>query len=442
MNPEQLLYQLDALKGAAMSGSEVPLETLRALHGALRDNMMKASQGSSLRKAGVGYPIANPQDSSTVPGGDYAPLVPQSIQPMYDIVTADSRHLVLTGKLASSDVTSPVTEWTRLTRFGGTMTSPFIPEAGVPAITQTNYDRQVVRMKYMATFRQLTDVLAQTSLLSGVGAARALEAANGSMDLALQQERWLLWSDSAINPLEYDGLIAAIERGASTNVYDAEGATVSGQELQTYAAFVVSSPNYGEPVEYLMCPRHFTWYTNQLVPFRRADMAVAGPLTLAAGKISVGTYQGEIPFTVMPLLEPIHHPMDRTEGDGPPTAFVPVGATVAGGTTSKWRAADVAGLEFYYTFVIVGDAGATRTVNVGPFTLAAGQALEFSFADNAAALSGIGSVRYYVAYRATVAAGAAAPTDPALFFQCGRYGRNIIGGATTEFIDPTRLPSS
>lgn len=435
MHAEELLMRLEAMKLAAIGGSDVPIADLRALTAALNQNMMKAAQNSNLSKAGVGYPLTgSPQDSNTVPGGAYAPLVAQSIQPIYDVVTATDKQLVFQKKLAKQSVTGPMHEYTQLHRYGGTETSPFVSESGVPAITQAHFNRKSVRMKYMAVFRQLTDVLAHTALLSGVGAARAIEAQSGSMELALHHERYLIWGDSAINPLEYDGVIASVERNVPENVIDIEGRTVTGQELQSYASRLVSPPYFAQPSEILMTPRHLSWYENQLVPFRRADMAVDGPLTYHAGQISIGTYQGKIPFSVMPLLEAIQHPMTTSEGDGPPAPLTPVVTAVAGGATSKWYAADVSGLDFYYTFIMVGDEGSTRTVNVGPVTLTAGQAAQVDFADSAVAESGRNSVRFYVAFRAAVPAGAAAPTGQD-YFRVGRYARNQDNAGATRFLD-------
>ncbi len=437
MNPYELLMRLEGLKGAAYSGSEVPIAELRALESALRDNMRKAAQSTSLAKAGVGYPmVAAPQDSNTTPGGAYAPLVPQSIQPVYDTVTAGAQHLTLQKKIKKTSVTTPVYEYMQLQRYGGTETSPFVSEAGVPAITQSHFNRKSVRMKYMAVFRQLTDVLLNTQLFNGVGAARAIEANNGSMELALHQERYLVWGDSQVNPLEYDGIIASTERQVPENVIDMEGRTISGQELQAHIARIVSAPYFAEPSEVMMCPRHLAWYENQLLPYRRGDLSTDGPLTWHTGQLSVGTYQGRVPFSVMPLLEPLQHPLDTAEGDGPPSALTPVLSAVAApaGTTSKWYAADVNGLDFYYTFVIVGDGGSRRTVNVGPISLSAGQAVQIDVPDGGEGESGLGSVRSYVVFRATVPTGTV-PSSSQEYFRVGRYARNNANAGASRFYD-------
>jgi len=437
-----LFYQLEQLGRSAATGAEVPLAELRELNLALHNNMVKSAQSASLQKAGIGYPIATPSDSSTVSGGGYAPLVPQSIQPIYDVVTASERHLVLQKLITKTSVTSPVFEYPQLRKWGGSETSIFIAEGGVPAITQSHFTKQVVRMKYMAVHRQLTDVLTQTGLLSGIGNARAQEARAGSMELSMAHERNLLYADSSINPLEFDGIIPSVERFAPENVMDAEGNTITGQEIQSFLAMLVSPPIYGDPQAVLMSARHYTWYQNSLIPFKRGDLASDQGLTLSTTGISVGSHLNpKVPFTVVPLLEPIHHPITRVEGHAPPVALTPVLSVIAGGTTSKWRSADVLGRDFYYTFIMQGDNGVTRTINVGPVRLVAGESVQGDFADSAVTESGPQSIRSYAVFRASIPtptnpADSVAPTDPSSYFRVSRYGRNTLGGGGgTKFVD-------
>jgi hypothetical protein len=432
IHPDILQTQLDRLVGFAAAGSEVPISELVHLSNALRANAYK----SSLVKAGITGTLQGvPFDSSTIPGSEYAPLVPQSIQPIWDNVTAREEDLVLQKKIVSSDVTAPVFEYTQLRKYGGTAVSPFVSEVGVPAITNSDYARQTVRMKYMAVFRQLTDVLMNTQLLPSIGQARAVEAANGSFSLAMMHERFLFWADSAINPLEYDGILASVERREPENVIDMEGRTPSGLELQSYLGILVSPPIYGRPKEVLMAPRHYQWYNNSLYPLKRADAVSDGPLTLNTKGITIGTSRGSIPFQEVPFLAWDENPILRTEGDGPPSPLVPVLTAVAGGTSSKWRAADVNGRSFYYTFEMVGDNGATRTVNVGPINLVAGESVQVDFPDSNAQSMDALSIRSYNVFRADVPAGDPAPTDSRLYYFCGRYGRNAANAGDTRFVD-------
>ena len=432
MSPDQLLLSLDRLQSLAARGGDVQIAELRQLQHALNQNMLKSH--AELRKAGVGYPLQGmPFDSSTIPGGSYAPLVPQSIQPIIDNATFTEDTLVFWKMLAKQSVTTPVLEWVRRKSYGGTATSPFIAEGGVPAITQSEFDRNVVRMKYMAVFRQVTDVLANTQLLGNVGQARALEAADGAIELLFRQEKFLFHADSSVNPLEYDGLVASIEKGAPQNVFDAQGATISGQELQEIIGQLVSAPNYASPTHVLMSPRHYAWYQNSLLPFKRGDLAVNGPLTFNTQGISVGWSRGSVPLTEVVHMAWDEHPIIRTQGDGPPAS---VGVSVAddtGVSGSKWRSQDVAGLDFYYTLEAVGDQGVTRLPIAGEVVIAAGGSAEITLVDNAAPLSGTASVRYYNVFRAAVPTGSAAPTDPRKFYFVGRKPRNP--DANTVIVD-------
>lgn len=443
MSPDQLLLSLDRLQSLAARGGDVQIAELRQLQHALNQNMLKSH--AELRKAGVGYPLQGmPFDSSTIPGGSYAPLVPQSIQPIIDNATFTEDTLVFWKMLAKQSVTTPVLEWVRRKSYGGTATSPFIAEGGVPAITQSEFDRNVVRMKYMAVFRQVTDVLANTQLLGNVGQARALEAADGAVELLFRQEKFLFHADSSVNPLEYDGLVASIEKGAPQNVFDAQGATISGQELQEIIGQLVSAPNYASPTHVLMSPRHYAWYQNSLLPFKRGDLAVNGPLTFNTQGISVGWSRGSVPLTEVVHMAWDEHPIIRTQGDGPPlsmsVAAASVGAPVSG---SKWRAQDVSGVKFYYTLEAVGDQGVTRLPISGAVTdLEAGGSVEIELDDNAVALSGTGSIRYYNVFRATVGASESAPTDPRKFYFVGRKPRRPDGDTVIVDLNEQRPNSA
>lgn len=425
MSPDQLLLSLDRLQSLAARGGDVQIAELRQLQHALNQNMLKSH--AELRKAGVGYPLQGmPFDSSTIPGGSYAPLVPQSIQPIIDNATFTEDTLVFWKMLAKQSVTTPVLEWVRRKSYGGTATSPFIAEGGVPAITQSEFDRNVVRMKYMAVFRQVTDVLANTQLLGNVGQARALEAADGAVELLFRQEKFLFHADSSINPLEYDGLVASIEKGAPQNVFDAQGATISGQELQEIIGQLVSAPNYATPTHVLMSPRHYAWYQNSLLPFKRGDLAVNGPLTFNTQGISVGWSRGSVPLTEVVHMAWDEHPIIRTQGDGPPLAL-PIAASAEAGSGSKFRAQDVNGLQFHYTLEAVGDQGVTRFPVSAAVVLEAGEVAELTLADEGVALAGTASIRSYNIFRAAVPVGESAPSDPRKFYFVGRAARNPMG---------------
>jgi hypothetical protein len=137
------------------------------------------------------------------------------------------------------------------------------------------------------------------------------------------------------------------------------------------------------------------------------------------------------------------HPIIRTQGDGPPASIGVTVAEVGSASGSKWRAQDTAGLDFYYTLEAVGDQGVTRLPISGAITtLPAGGAVDITLNDDSAPANGTGSVRYYNIFRAAVAAGDAAPTDPRKFYFVGRKARNLDGDTVLRDLNEQRPNSA
>ena len=95
------------LLGGITPGMEISIKDLRDLNNALRANAQ-----SHIRKGGVNYPMQGVgYDSNTLPGGEFAPLVPQSIQGMLDSATFDEEHIVAWKLLSKTPATSPLYEY-------------------------------------------------------------------------------------------------------------------------------------------------------------------------------------------------------------------------------------------------------------------------------------------------------------------------------------------
>lgn len=434
MNAYELGARLQNAMNIVDSGGQVPIGEIQAIQKALDHNMLSA--GAGLQKAGVGYPTqGSPTQSSTIPGGSYAPLVPQSIAPLVTNLTFEEESIEFLKMVPRGSATRPTHEYARRRSYGGVATSMFVAEGAVPALTQSDFDRETLRMKYFGVFRQVTNVLEHTELLSGVPAARALEAQDGAMEMLQSLEKNLFWADSSINKLEFDGLIAQVANQVPENIYDAEGSNISGQQLNTILAEAYSAPHWANPTHVLMTPGHYQQYNNSLLPFKRADLASDGPLTLNASGISIGYQRGNVPFMQLRHLAPRDNPIVGTEGDLPPAAIVPVVAAVAAVGQSKWRAADVAGVEFSYTYEAVGAVGATRFATTGWVAPAAGQSVRHEVADSLVPTSGAGSIQYYNVYRAVRAAGSGATATDRDYHFCGRFARNQVDAGATRFYD-------
>lgn len=438
MIPQQLLADLTGLQQAAHSGSEVNIADLRKLNQALR-NMMTIG----LQKGGVNYPLQGVgYNSTTIPGGELAPLVPQSIQPMLDNATFSEEHIVAWKLLSKSSAASPVHEYNVRRSHGSASLSPFVREGGVPAVSESNFERKTVRMKYMATFRQVTDPAAMTGLMGPSASAVALASQDGMMELIQKMESFLFHADSSINPLEYDGLYKSIRVGAPANFRDALGATTSLEELQEICGRMVNPPIYARPTEIWTDHRVWTNLQNQfLAKYGRMDITGQRDIYGGVGKIFVQTAYGNIPVMPIPFLTHREHPIDATEGDAAPAAITPSAAYQASVTGSSFiKTSDISGKDFHYVIEARGDGGTTRFVATAAVTHSAlGGASRLTINDAAVPTYGDNSIREYLVYRANVATGAGAPTDLNEYWFVGRFARNKVASGTHTRIDDLNL---
>ncbi len=415
-------------------GQEISIPELVSLNQALRDNAMGVQKGGvSYPMQGVGY------DSGTLTGGEYAPLVPQSLQDTLDSATFTQEDIVFWKMLAPSAVsaTSPLHEWNVTTEHGSGMLDPFFAEGMVGGISEPTYERRTVRMKYLQEFIQLTDIATMTGIGGPNKSLLAQRTFDGTLQFLKNLEVSLIWGDSSLSPLHYDGLYASLKNNTLSE--DMDGASLTPAKLNTMLGELISPPYYSKPTAVLCSYKQWQALVNQASIYGRSDQMTGGPreLMFYNDKLTIGTPRGKVSIIPMPFLAHREHAYTRAGGDGAPAAIVPTVALNTGPNTgSLWAAGDV-GFDYYYKFEMVGDEGATPTVIVGPYTpAAAGDSATIAFADGGAPTSGTSSIRYYRAFRAKVVAGAAAPTANADFDWCGNYARNGVGaGPTTSFDD-------
>lgn len=411
---------------------EVNVSDLRRLNKALQD---MARFG--LRKGGVNYPMQGvPYASQTLPGGEFAPLVPQSIQPMLDNATFDEEHIVAWKLISKTSAASPLHEYNVRRSHGSSALSPFVREGGVPGISESNFERKTVRMKYMAAFRQVTDPAAMTGLMHPSTSAIAVASMDGMMELVQKLENYLFHADSSVNPLEFDGIYKSIRSGAPTNYRNADGATTSLEELQEIIGRMVTPPYYARPTEIWVDHRVWTNLQNQLIAkYGRMDITSSRSIDAGVLRMVVRTAYGEVPIISIPFLTHREHPISLAEGDGAPQAVGVAASFQAGVLGSKFNATDIGDgtLDRHYIIEAVGDEGTTPFAATAAVThTAAGGASRLVVSDSAALTYGTGSIRSYNVYEAVVADGAGAPTDPNAYFFVGRYARNRLNSNNTQ----------
>lgn len=406
-------------------GEEISIKDLRELNQALRNNALM-----HLRKGGVNYPLQGVgYDSNTLPGGQFAPLVPQSIQSMLDTATFDEEHIIAWKALSKVSVSSPLYEYNVRRAWGSSAMSPFIREGGVPGISESNFERKTIRMKYAATFRQVTDPAAMTGLMHPSPSAIAVASMDGMMELVQKMEAAIFHADSGVNPLEFDGLYKSVRSGAPSNYRDAGGSPTTLEELQEILGRMVNPPLYARPTEVWVDHRVWQNLNNQmLAKYGRMDITRPRSAYGSVDEVWVGTSYGRIPVLAIPFLTHREHPITGTDGDGAPAAITPTYAFASAQTGSKFTAADISGVDFHYILEAVGDEGATKFAAGAAVThTSSGGASNITVDDSSVPTYGSNSVRYYNVFRATVATGAGAPTDLNEYWFVGRYARNLAG---------------
>lgn len=419
---------LNALAG--MGGQEISISDLRELNKALRANtelMMKAET--------VGYPQ---QGVAYVGGsggtGEIAPLVPQSIQQTLDTATYTSSAIQFWKMLSKINVTNTLHEATRVNEHGSMGLDPFFAEGGVPGISEAEYERQQVKIKFLAEYMELTDVSTMVGILGPNRTALAQRTQDGTLALLGKLERALFNADSSLSPNHFDGLRAQQLTKAPQNSDDMRGKPVTFQFLQEKLGELMSDPNFAKANTILVDPRQYQALSNFATAYGRHDQvqqhAGSGAVSFGHKALFVGGPQGDVPIIPCSLLRPPQRVNAAALGGNPPNSGVCPTATVtnAGATSGSLFATADAGV-YYYRIVGVGDQGVTAPADSGAITVGAGEAVSISIADGAASGAGTHSgIRYYRVFR-SAADGTLANSD-----FLGEFPANDLGGSSATLL--------
>lgn len=399
--------------GSMGANTMVPVEELRLLNQALRDS---ARGMGPFFKGTVGYPQQGVGFT-----GEIAPLVPQSIQPTLDSATHTNAHIKFWKNLARRNVTSTLHEETRINEHGGMNLDPFIAEGEVGAKSEAEYERQVVRVKYLAEHIEVSDPATMVGSLGVNKSVLAQRTANGTLALLGKLERKLFNGDSNLSTLHFDGLMAQIAGGAADgaslavpygdmidgtaeNYLDLRGAVVTPQKLQEVLGTLFDAPNFGAPNVIMLPPTVYQTQVNIATAHGRHDQLRGGAqgggsLTYGHNELFVGGVSGDVPLSACPLMTPLRTPPTASEGDSPPVAPTVTSAATPAGAGSKFIAADAG--TYDYQIVAVGDKGSSAPATTGNSdAVVAGDIVDILLDDDAVATSGDLSVRYYRVYRA------------------------------------------
>lgn len=417
------------------SGTPFEVGKLAELNEVLRRNAnsMHKSAGA------VGYPTQGQAAS-----GEFAPLVPQSIQSTIDSATATMRHIVMTPMLPVVEAGSPLHESVVIDEHGSMHLSPFVAEGKAGTRSKSALRRQVVEVKYLAERREITDQATLSNIIAGGNgmvskSGLMFETERALHALAIKKERNIFWADSDVDSLAFDGLYKQILAGAPNNVEDMRGAAVDPQKLTQVLQSLVGSPNYAFADTIVCDPLYYGVLQAIAQSYGRFAMPEAkggANLTFGAEGLYIQGAGGPVKVVQAPLMAQEQQPAGSAQGDAPPTFtvsnLVSSVLTAASDASSLFTTSDAG--DYRYKIEAVGDGGVAATYTHGSaVTVAPGDRVKFDFDDAAKATAGDNSIRFYRVYRSTK--NGAADTCRLMW----TFARNTSGASSgTLFYDTNR----
>lgn len=344
--------------------------------GETTSGMLGMQQLTDLNKAlEAGYG----SDSASLEGG--AALRIQSLDTTMQATVADNKHFALFNRLPKPSATATVDEWTEQYGVGGFLGGATNTESGEAEESEGDYARQVGQVKYLSTYRKVSIVMnAQNNIV----AARAVEAANGTVELMSSIEYLSFEGDDAVVPTEFNGIKKQIEQlGSVDHVIDMKGAALDSMDPISKAAETVwSFENFGVSTDIFMSGSVQTDLNNKLDPAFRVSLDGNGKdLSYGAHVQAIKTAWGNIGTTqdifcrdekmkkVFRLRNKGHAKIAARLADNAPSS-VAVAPAASGGADSDWNATTAG--QYYYAITGINKKGQSVEVKTTQVAVAAG----------------------------------------------------------------------
>lgn len=307
----------------------------------------------------------------------------ESIDGTLKAVTYDASHLVMWPSIPQDRAYSLVEQYVRTNSYGDGG-SVFVPEAGSPAMNDSDYNRHAQKVVFMATRRGVS--LPSTLVRMNFGGdIEGREAQAGTLWMLERLERAMYKSqadflDSAgtitgalssipskIQNLELAGLESQIRQGdsdytAQIRAFDGYGASQSvvsdilgnvlaEGDIETEANILVE--NFSHPSELHLQPKNVSDFIKQFFPKERVN--VLGVLDGKAGYVvkTMSTTAGDIALKANIFLKPKAQPKSQNDRPGVPNAPASVSVAAATGAGSALGAGD----KYVYTVTACNEQG-------------------------------------------------------------------------------------
>ena len=447
----------------SLAGQEVPVRELAELNKALRQNMMKsAGVGATTGVGNVGYGDQHGTPFSGGDGNELEPLVPQSIQNTLDSATYTDSAIQLWKSMTKIPVSATLHETVRVNEYGSMGLDPWIAEGGGGNNSSGDYERLIVKVKYLAEKREISDVATMVSSVGYSGVSRqalAQQTMDGTRALLGKLERNLFNGDSHLTQLGFDGIRKQILNtnytttqgvqtiGNTDQHLNKKGANLSPQDLIDTLYEVFAAPNFGMVNSILVEPRVFGSLVQVATAHGRFDQisTASNQLLFGADGLKIAGPGGLVPVVSCPLMQHPDKQITANQGDVSGTASQAVTDTglnltpsaVSAVGTSNWTAANEG--TYRYSLTLVTDTGAA-IVDMADATVSvsAGQSVKFDIADGInkahsateTGTDGANGGRYYRVFRTKK--GASGASDPKYWI--GNWPVNNEGTGTNTLI--------
>lgn len=350
----------------------------------LNDALRKSSTGGT-----VGYQTGAVPDA----GASLSPLVPQSIENMLSVATHTMQEIVFWKSIPKKSVGQTLHEYVVVNEHGMDL-DPFIGEGGGGSadfgLSQAQYTRKSVKIKYMAERRQITDVASLVGLIGDNRQALAEETERGTLALMRKVENALFHGDESLNGEGFDGVIKQLKDAGSS--YDMKGSVPTPMLLQEVLGDRYAVPNFAKIDTILVEPRIHAELIRQSVESGRHDQLSvrdSSSLTWGAQNLSVMSPYGAVKIQSAPFLFTAHAAPSVAQGESPITLAFGGNCSAVVGTPAS---SDLAAGDYIYKVIAVSKKGASAPATSAAQTVAAGDAVTLS-------LPADSNVLYFKIYR-------------------------------------------
>lgn len=327
---------------------------------------------------------------------------------------AQEENLTLFKRLKISNTKSSIFEFATKTNHGGAIGNSFHGEADDIRSAVANYDRQLIKVKYLMERAEIS-VVAELQGVVGED-AKAQENASATMRLLMTNELALFHGDSTINLLEYDGIEAILrQKFGGKYIYDLDGSSDTEVLFQQYyqAAQDVTGPGGGwggRITDAYFPPVIQTDLDLYLAPQWRVPLDASGPKSVDYGapvagiKTSFGKpialnhswfiKHGENPYIAAPLSVKVGDgPLPETAAAAPTLAAAPVTAATVTGASQVSKFTGTRNGTYYYGVSTITDKGEGLLSAIQSATVAVGGAIDLTITP-AGGVNPVGYVLY------------------------------------------------